>query len=432
MGYTISWSSQPFNSGSQAMNAREQRGKVIADTCTITKVGRLWSVPSQSGGGTYSVNLERSYCSCPDFAEWGETCKHLFAVKFVVTKTEKNTDGSETVTTLTVETVKKTTYKQDWPNYNKAQTNENRHFQAFLADLCESLPAPAPKRGQQPLLPSDSAFCAIFKVYSTMSARRFMGDLTDAKDSGYVTKVPHFNSVLNFFDTESATAVLQEFVERSAAPLVAVETDFAVDSTGFAGARYARWFDEKYGKPKSKVEWIKLHAMVGVKTNVITSCKITGAEGADSPQLPELVQKSAEQFDVQEVSADKAYAALVNFDAVNECGAQFYPQFKKNATGGMGGAYQKAFQLMCLNREDYLKHYHKRSNVESTFSALKRKFGESLRSKTNLAMTNELLAKVVCYNITCVIHEMYALGIDPEFIVKPRCTTNVEPAQRIA
>lgn len=132
MGYTISGSSQPFNFGSRAMNSREQRGKVIADTCTLTKVGRLWSVPSQSGGGTYSVNLERSYCSCPDFAEWGETCKHLFAVKFVVTKTEKNADGSETVTTLTVETVKKATYKQDWPNYNKAQTNENRHFQAFL------------------------------------------------------------------------------------------------------------------------------------------------------------------------------------------------------------------------------------------------------------------------------------------------------------
>ncbi len=259
-----------------------------------------------------------------------------------------------------------------------------------------------------------------------------MGDLTEAKNSRYVTKVPHFNSVLNFFDTESATAVLQGFIERSAAPLVAIETEFAVDSTGFAGARYARWFDEKYGKPKSKIEWIKLHAMVGVKTNAITSCKITGTEGADSPQLPELVRKSAEQFDLKEVSADKAYTGLANFDAVNGCGAEFFPQFKKNATGAIGGAYQKAFQLMVLNREDYLKHYHKRSNVESTFSALKRKFGESLRSKTDRAMKNELLAKVVCYNITCVIHEMYALGIDPEFVVKPRCTTVVESAQRIA
>jgi hypothetical protein len=28
-------------------------------------------------------------------------------------------------------------------------------------------------------------------------------------------------------------------------------------------------------------------------------------------------------------------------------------------------------------------------------------------------MTNEVLAKVVCHNIVCVIHEWYELGIDP-------------------
>ena len=95
--------------------AREQRGKVIAATCTITKVGKLWHGPSQSGNGTYSVNLERVYCSCPDFAEWGAECKHWFAVKYTAIKTESHADGSETASTVTVVTVKKTTYKQNWP-----------------------------------------------------------------------------------------------------------------------------------------------------------------------------------------------------------------------------------------------------------------------------------------------------------------------------
>ena len=413
------------------MTPREERGKVISETCTITKCGRLWHVPSQSGKGTYSVNLERCYCSCPDFAEWGKECKHIFAVKFRVTRTERNADGTETVTTVTVEQVKKATYKQDWPNYNRAQVNEHHHFQSFLADLCGSLPVLAPRRGRQPILPSDAAFCAVFKTYSTMSARRFMGDLTEAHEQEFITKVPHFNSVLNFFDTETSTAVLNEFIERSAAPLVAVEKDFAVDSTGFSGAKYARWFDEKYGKPKQEVQWIKLHAMVGVKTNVVTACKITGKDGADSPQLPELVKRTARQFTIGEVSGDKAYTSQANFEAVNGSNGAFFPQFKKNATGGIGGAYEKAYHLMCLNRDDYLKHYHKRSNVESSFSAMKRKFGESLRSKTELAMKNELLAKVVCFNITCVIHEMYELGIDPDFILKPRCTINREPAHQL-
>lgn len=44
-------------------------------------------------------------------------------------------------------------------------------------------------------------------------------------------------------------------------------------------------------------------------------------------------------------------------------------------------------------RDEFLAHYHKRSNVESTFSMIKRKFGDFLRSKTDTAMVNEALAK---------------------------------------
>ena len=71
--------------------------------------------------------------------------------------------------------------------------------------------------------------------------------------------------------------------------------------------------------------------------------------------------------------------------------------------------------MFTLKREEYLKHYHKRSNVESTFSALKRKFGDSLRNKTDIVCKYEVLAKVLAYNIVVVIHEMHELGIEPTF-----------------
>ncbi|QEL19006.1 transposase [Limnoglobus roseus] len=209
-----------------------------------------------------------------------------------------------------------------------------------------------------------------------MSARRFMGDLDDARNAGLVTHVPHFNSVLNFFDRDGSADTLHDFVARSAAPLVPVETAFATDSTGFAGARYQRWFDEKYGQPKSEVEWIKLHATIGVRTNVVTACKITDKTGADAKQFPELAAKTTAQFDIKEMSADKAYASRTNCDVMEKIGGQFYPAFKQNATGKVGGSYEKVLHLMCLNREDYANHYHKRSNIESTFSAMKRKFSE--------------------------------------------------------
>ena len=259
-----------------------------------------------------------------------------------------------------------------------------------------------------------------------------MGDLDEAKGLGFVTHVPHFNSVLNFLDREESHDVLQDFVSKSAAPLVSVESQFATDATGFSGCRYVRWFDEKYGQPRKEIEWMKLHATVGVKTNCITACKITPKTGdsGDATQFPELAKKTAEQFTIKEMSADKAYTSQVNCETMEQVGGQFYPAFKVNATGAIGGAYAKVFHLMNLNKEEYANHYHLRSNVESTFSAMKRKFGESLRSKTDVAMKNEILAKAICHNITCVIHEMYELGVNPDFIIKPRCTTNGPAAQR--
>ena len=62
-----------------------------------------------------------------------------------------------------------------------------------------------------------------------------------------------------------------------------------------------------------------------------------------------------------------------------------------------------------------MTRYHKRSNVESTFSAVKRKFGDSVMSQTDTAMKNEVLAKFLCHNLSCLIMEQETLGIAPVF-----------------
>jgi len=40
---------------------------------------------------------------------------------------------------------------------------------------------------------------------------------------------------------------------------------------------------------------------------------------------------------------------------------------------------------------------------------------ESVRSRTPIAQQNEVLLKILCHNIRCLIHEMHALGITPTF-----------------
>ena len=64
-----------------------------------------------------------------------------------------------------------------------------------------------------------------------------------------------------------------------------------------------------------------------------------------------------------------------------------------------------------------MARYHQRSNVESTFSMIKRKLGDSVRSEGELAMRNEVLAKLVCHNLCCLISAMYEMGVNPVFWV---------------
>ena len=169
------------------MDAREQRGLVIAATCRLTKQpSGVWSVPSQSGKGRYIVtpDAEKPRCSCPDFETTGKPCKHIFAVEYTI-KREQNADGDTVITeTVTVtETIKKPTYPQVWPAYNAAQTHEKDHFLQLLHDLCRGIQDNTPKseKGGRPRIPAaDAIFAACFKVYSTLSGRRFMCDLRRA------------------------------------------------------------------------------------------------------------------------------------------------------------------------------------------------------------------------------------------------------------
>ena len=121
---------------------------------------------------------------------------------------------------------------------------------------------------------------------------------------------------------------------------------------------------------------------------------------------------------INEVSADLAYSSRLNLQLVANEGGKAYIPFKKNATAKSSGSmlWSKMYHYFQLNRDDFMEHYHKRSNIEATNAAIKRKFGETLKSKNPIAQVNELMAKIIAYNLTVVIHEMYENGINPEFL----------------
>lgn len=413
----------------EALTPRQQRGMVLAATAKIDRTNAGdYMVPSQSEPRHYRVQQGPGgfRCACPDFELTGQTCKHGFAVEFMLRR-ETKPDGTVIETRAA-----RITYAQPWSAYNKAQTTEKQQFVTLLRDLVSSVPTPEQKRGRPPLPLSDMIFSAAFKVYSTVSGRRFMTDLRTATTLGMIDRTPHYNSIFNVLDKESLTPILHGLITRAALPLKALETDFAVDSTGFGLQSFYRHFSAKYGRETERRKFLKLHACIGTRTNVVTACIVTDEHDGDAPMLPALVTETAGRFNVERVSADKAYASRLNFGVMESLGATPFVPFKTNHRGDTDSPmWNRLFHFFHLNKDEFLPHYHKRSNVESTFSAMKRKFGDCIRSKSPVAQKNEALMKVLCHNIVCVIHEVQQSGAVAAFpALAPCCPITIDAAQQ--
>ena len=199
-----------------------------------------------------------------------------------------------------------------------------------------------------------------------------------------------------------------------------MEVDFAADSTGFSTSVYECWFEHKWGRKVAKATWVKGHIFIGVVTHIVADATVTSGTDNDSPFLAEFVKTTAHHFTINEVSADKAYLSKNNLRAVEAIGATPYIPFKTNSVAfnrkqRRDPVWERAYHFYNLHRNEFLEHYHKRSNVECAVSMIKAKFGSRIRSKTPTAQVNEVLTKILCHNLVVLIQSMYELGIAPEF-----------------
>lgn len=408
-----------------AKAARAERGRRIARRGGIRRAGRCYVVPSQSSPSTrYLVDVEERTCTCPDFDLRREPCKHVHAVLSSIASAPREGDaiedrvegpGDERAAPARVP--RRTYPQEDWAAYHASQVREREHVERLLRDLCAGLPGPPPRTGpgRRPRPIADAVFAAVTKVYSRMSARRVQYDLQQCVARGSLGSPGGCNAISSFLASPGSTAILESLVEESAAPLKLLEDgQFAIDSTGMSLATYDRWFDCRSGARQSKRGWVKLHVAVGTATHVVACARVSPA--GDSPMLPALLDRAAQRFDVRELSADMAYSSVENHEHMERIGVAAFVPFKVNAVvNPKSRAWSRNLGAFLFNQEQFLPHYHRRSNVEAVFSMIKRKFGGAVASKVPVAQANEVLAKCVAHNLCCVAKAIVVSGLAPVF-----------------
>ena len=108
---------------------------------------------------------------------------------------------------------------------------------------------------------------------------------------------------------------------------------------------------------------------------------------------------------MNEVSADKAYISNKNLLAAVENHAMPYIPFKSNSNDRdkkNSPLWNRMYHYFAYKQDEFMAHYHKRSNVESTFMMIKTKFGDALRADAT-AHINDALCEGAVPNIVCLI-----------------------------
>jgi transposase len=96
-------------------------------------------------------------------------------------------------------------------------------------------------------------------------------------------------------------------------------------------------------------------------------------------------------------------------ELINELSAVPYIPLKMGTTERAKNAptWKKMYHYFEFKNEEFLKHYHERSNAEATVPYVKKQVWGFREKQDGGCTGNEVLLKVLCHDICVVIQEMF-------------------------
>ncbi len=311
-------------------------------------------------------------------------------------------------------------YTQDWPAYDWAKTNQVQLFRTLLDELLliGLKDIKQYRGGRRGYSLRDKIFCMCMKVYYRSALRKSKSILRDLKNMHFIEKVPSYKSICNFFNDERLCKILDDLIWYSSLPLAPYETTCAIDATGMSLLNYKQWLKFDYSKPKGiKKDWRKIHALMGCKTNIFLAAYVTAGNVSDITMLEKVVGNRTLPFNFQDFVADKGYLSRKAYDFITSLGIEPLIPFRKDSRGLAKGCptWRRMFYEFQNNREECLRRYGQRSNIECGFHMVKRHFDSKLMSKNPIANENEAKIKFLCHNLLVLMQEMKELGLEVDF-----------------
>ena len=304
---------------------------------------------------------------------------------------------------------KRKRWLRDEALYNEVQESEFLNFFEFVRFLTN-------KVCKNSKMKSVITCLIVWHKFPNLSIRRARGFLLLLKRYKIINaKIPSFKTLSNYRENNSLLLILDELIEESSKPLSEIERDFATDATGIRTNLFSSWYSIRCQKEIKRRDHLTIHITTGVKSNIVTALNVETKSGNDNKIFREHVDKTIKNFKAEEFSGDGRYWCKENCKKVSEVGAKPYFLVWKNWSGKSRGCMP--WKMMNLesknNPEEYGKHYHKRSNVESTNHSKKVIYGNKVYSRLKSSRINEETLRWINYNINVLNRAKYEWNINP-------------------
>lgn len=306
--------------------------------------------------------------------------------------------------------------KKRWPRneilYNRIQETEFSHFFEFVRFI--SLKVCKGRKMRNIIV-----CLLVWHKFPGLSTRRAKSLLLLFKQVKLINAdVPCFKTLCNYRADSGLKNILDDLIEESSKPLAKIEHDFVTDMSGIRTSLFSSWYSIRAKKKTKKRDHIKDHITTGVKSNIVTAIDVLIESGKDNVIMRKHVDKTSTNFKINEWSGDGMYWCKLNCKKVVEVGGKPYFKVHKNWSGRSRGGFDWKEMNLEFEKceEEYKKHYHKRSNVESTFHMKKMLHGDKVYSKLNSAKINEEILRWICHNQTVLNRAKHEWGIIPPFM----------------
>jgi transposase len=204
-------------------------------------------------------------------------------------------------------------------------------------------------------------------------------EMPEIREQIDLKKIPHFTTLQKFFTRIGDLAITKLLLSISNPSIV------AVDGTGFSSKYASSYYYQRLGKKVKRVKYQKLFAAVNVRRQVVVNAVTRECPGYKYHYMIPLIKK----IKPRAVLADKGYDCTKNMEYLLDRKIKPVIFVRKSAKHGVRKKLSDKF--------DY-KVYGKRAIVECVFSAMKRKFGDCLRSVREDLRGREVLLNCVVYN----------------------------------